>query len=288
MNYTGIDSPRDLGARDARQGGRTSAFTLIELLAITAVVALLLCVFVPALARTAPNSTAAQCQNNLRHLIGAWTLYADDNNGQLVYNHDGGNAGKAQGSECWAAGWLDFSPTSDNTNTDMLINHERYPYGAYFGPYLKSARPFKCPADKSRVLTGGQMLPRVRSVSMNLRIGVGGRLWTPPSAYLLYTNMNGISSPPSELFVLLDELPGSLNDPCFVVDPDTPGQLICFPASMHNGGAGFVFADGHTEVHRWKDSRTMPPYPYQTLPLNQNFPGNVDVQWIQEHAAARR
>jgi len=27
--------------------------------------------------------------------------------------------------------------------------------------------------------------------------------------------------------------------------------IIDFPASFHNGAAGFSFADGHAEIHRW-------------------------------------
>ena len=28
------------------------------------------------------------------------------------------------------------------------------------------------------------------------------------------------------------------------------------PSTLHNGGCGFTFADGHAEIHKWKDSRT--------------------------------
>jgi prepilin-type processing-associated H-X9-DG protein len=174
----------------------------------------------------------------------------------------------------------------------MLINHQLYPYGAFLGPYLKSPRPFKCPADKSVVPLGpsGQRIPRVRSVSMNNRIGEGARSWSSPSAYLMYSTLSGISKPaPAQLLVLLDELPESLNDGCFFTDPDAVWQIMDFPATGHNGGAGFAFADGHSEVHRWKDSRTMPLIAQGGItPGNVASPGNVDLQWLHEHAAARR
>jgi prepilin-type processing-associated H-X9-DG protein len=53
----------------------------------------------------------------------------------------------------------------------------------------------------------------------------------------------------------------------------------------HSLACGFSFADGHSELHRWKDSRTMPPMG----PINQNAPetpasGSVDVAWLQEHS----
>jgi prepilin-type N-terminal cleavage/methylation domain-containing protein/prepilin-type processing-associated H-X9-DG protein len=31
------------------------------------------------------------------------------------------------------------------------------------------------------------------------------------------------------------------------------------PASYHNGAAGFSFADGHSEIHRWVDGSTLKP-----------------------------
>ena len=31
------------------------------------------------------------------------------------------------------------------------------------------------------------------------------------------------------------------------------------PGCYHNLACGFSFADGHSEIHRWRDGRTMPP-----------------------------
>ena len=272
----------------ARNTG-TTGFTAIEFGAVIATLSLLALVLAPALARTQPIHSATQCVNNLRQIGLAWRMYAEDNGGNLVYNFRGAMAGKAPGSENWAGGWMDFTSNSDNTNTALLINRERYPYSAFFGPYLRSARAFKCPADKLTVNIAGQRLPRVRSVSMNSRVGEGGRSWVTPSAYPLYPNLRGVFPPvPAQLFVLLDEHEASINDSVFFVDPDTQWRLIDFPASYHNGGAGFAFADGHSEIHRWHDGRTMPVLsPGQLLPLNGPMPGSVDIQWLQQHVAAR-
>lgn len=272
-------------------GGRESqAFTLIELLAVACVLCLLAAVLATAMARTAPNSPAMQCLNNYRRLGAAFSMYAEDNRGRLVYNHDGAQTGKVAGSEAWVGGWMDYTTASDNTNTDLLINHERYPFGAFFGPYLKTPGPFKCPADKSSVLMAGQRMPRVRSVSMSNRVGQGSRSWSSFTSYQMYSKIADFSQPPpSQIFVFLDEHPDSINDGWFVTDPDTQWQLIDYPAAYHNGGCGFGFADGHSEIHRWKDKRTMPILgPGQILPLNVTLPGDVDLQWLQQHAAGRR
>ncbi|HZR17574.1 MAG TPA: hypothetical protein VFE51_09825, partial [Verrucomicrobiae bacterium] len=54
----------------------------------------------------------------------------------------------------------------------------------------------------------------------------------------------------------------------------------------HGNAAGYAFADGHSEIHRFRDPRTMPVLKTgQLLPLNQNLPGDVDIPWMAQHAA---
>src|SRR5271169_6149273 len=85
-----------------------AGFTLVELVVEIAMVGLLAMMLAPTMARTKPNSAAFQCQNNLRQLSFAWKMYADDNNGGLVYNRDG-SAGGSAGNEAWVGGFLDFT-----------------------------------------------------------------------------------------------------------------------------------------------------------------------------------
>ncbi|HEY5912111.1 MAG TPA: hypothetical protein VJA21_16025, partial [Verrucomicrobiae bacterium] len=274
----------------ARNTG-TTGFTAIEFGAVIATLSLLALVLAPALARTQPIHSATQCVDNLRQIGLAWRMYAEDNGGNLVYNFRGAMAGKAPGSENWAGGWMDFASNSpDNTNSALLVDHERYPYSAFLGPYVKSARSFKCPADRSTTMITGKLVPRVRSISMNNRVGEGGVSWISATAFRLYTNCRDLSVPtPAELFLVLDEHPDTINDGVFFADPDTAWTIIDYPAAYHNGGAGFAFADAHAEIHRWRDPRTMPVLaPGQLLPLNVRMPGNPDVLWLQQHAAGRR
>jgi prepilin-type N-terminal cleavage/methylation domain-containing protein/prepilin-type processing-associated H-X9-DG protein len=263
-----------------------AGFTLVELLVVVAMVGLLASMLAPTMAKTKPNSASFQCQNNLRQLALAWKMYADDNSGSLVYNRDGGSVGKSLGSEGWVAGWLDFTSSTDNTNTALLINHTRYPYGAFLGPYVKTPLVFKCPADRSTTPMSGGANPRVRSVSMNNHVGTGSRTWTSPSVkYPVCTKFDQIKIP-AYMYVVLDEREDSINDGCFSTDPDTLYQVVDYPASYHNNAGGFSFADGHSEIHRWKDRRTMPVLqPGQELTLNVNLPGDVDVLWLAQHAA---
>jgi prepilin-type processing-associated H-X9-DG protein len=95
---------------------------------------------------------------------------------------------------------------------------------------------------------------------------------------------------PSQTFVLIDEREDSINDGYFVVDmqgyPDRGAswKIVDYPASYHNGAATFAFADGHSEIHRWTNPRTIPSLSKSNIPLNVPSPNNEDVLWMQERS----
>jgi len=259
---------------------------LIELLVVIAIIAILAAMLLPALARARQKTQGIYCMNNTKQLTLAWWMYGDDNNGKLAPNRDGTMVGSSPANAAWVGGWLDFTPGNrDNTNVAMLVNHDLYPFGAYLGPYVKAPGSFKCPADHAVAQIGAQSLPRVRSVSMNNFVGDLSRTWTSPSRFQLNAKFATIKAP-SNLFVLLDEREDGINDGWFASNPDTRYNIIDFPASYHGNACGFSFADGHSEIHRWRDPRTMPVVQAGTpLPLNQNYANDQDIDWLAQHAA---
>ena len=63
---------------------------------------------------------------------------------------------------------------------------------------------------------------------------------------------------PSDLWVLLDENPDSIDDAGFAfvmpINGNPASTEWCnYPAKTHGNACCFAFADGHAEVHKWLD-----------------------------------
>jgi len=274
---------------------RKTAFTLIELLVVIAIIAILAAMLLPALSKAKTKAQGIKCMSNTKQLMLAWHLFLTDENDRIVQSYhgtaaQGGQIASDPKASPWVVGWLDWTPSSDNTNV-LFLTDDKY---AKLGPYVgKNKNIFKCPADvylsPSQLARGWS--ERVRSLSGNIGVGDGNAEtgpWEPSGIYKHIKKTTDFLYPgPAETWVYLDEHPCSINDAGFFNPYEA--QWIDQPASYHNGAAGFSFADGHSEIHKWKESLSTPRAKSVNTTLNGVTAivlrrGDNDIHWMSYHA----
>jgi prepilin-type N-terminal cleavage/methylation domain-containing protein/prepilin-type processing-associated H-X9-DG protein len=294
---------------------RRRAFTLIELLVVIAIIAIIASILLPVLQKAEQRAQGAYCINNMKQLQTGSVLYSDDNNDSFPGNEGaayvaGSNGtkssspqGVAPSDPMWVAGWLGTldgqSSSSDNpsgTSTNIFLlgvegttdpNTGETLVGS-IGSYVKNAGVYHCPADHTLHPVSKQV--RVRSCSENGYVGTTYNEWEyadssqiAPSfvCFLKYTDLRAQLSA-ADCFTFLDENPQSINDGFFRVDetkPPGPNDVIGdYPAVNHNNASSFAFADGHAELHPWRNS-----FLKVTIP-GTGTPGS-DSYWLDSHAS---
>ena len=215
------------------------------------------------------------CMSNTKQLALAWVAYSHDNNDTLVVNDD------KSGLESWCAGELNWGTSSDNTNT-LFLSDDQYALLASY--YARQFKLHKCPADMyasdpQRALGWSS---RARSISMNAAMGPGRKHFAWCDEIRKMSSL--VQPPPAMAWVFVDEHPDSINDPMLYINRNLPlynAEWVDWPASYHDGACGFSFADGHSEIHKWRDSRTRAPVRYTSI-NNMVVGGSMDYGWIAQ------
>jgi prepilin-type N-terminal cleavage/methylation domain-containing protein/prepilin-type processing-associated H-X9-DG protein len=273
----------------------SEGFTLIELLVVIAIIAILAALLLPALGRAKVKAQSVQCMNNGRQVMLAWRLYADDNEDHTPSAFGNADDWLPAGNMSWTGNASVDGGNANNWNVDLIVKKSRlWPYCG------NSVGIWRCPGDNQysyNVAMGpyaGQSMPRQRSISMHSWFnGADADTFPGCSGYTKYTKMSQVMNPgPAMTIVFLDERCDSINDGEWCTsmngwpDEKQSWMLIDFPASYHGGAGGISFADGHSEIHKWRDPRTTPPLG-QITNHRVSSPGNMDVYWIMEHATRK-
>ena len=179
------------------------------------------------------------------------------------------------------------NPAGSSTNTALLgvfgdnVAGLPAPLAGSIGSYTKNPGVYLCPADHSMTLGKGPSktkVQRVRSCSANCYVGTtgseqhnGGEIKYGWQVYRKLADFNSRLSS-ADCMVFTDENPLSLNDGFLLEYPNVgPGDR---PAVNHNKASAITFADGHAQVHKWKDS------------LIGAASGTTDSAWIGAHITA--
>jgi prepilin-type processing-associated H-X9-DG protein len=294
------------GRPDSRRG-----FTRLELLALSATLALLVLMVAPALARPKTNSHRFQCLNNLREIESAMVMYAHDYYDWFPPNPD--DPGDTTPGHHWVSNvTLPYNPDLFQNPTYSLIT-----------PYLNgNINVLRCPADPRQGLYSGSQtnligktIPATRSVSMSGAVGsVCDPFWScsgghngPPrhpvnGPWLDGAHSNGCSGAdkwatfgkttsfravsPATIFIVADENPFSINDAVLATCADPSNvRFVDYPACYHNGAGGVSFCDGHAELHKWRGNAIKViggafGQPSTALDL-------LDFNWLAQHSSVR-
>jgi prepilin-type N-terminal cleavage/methylation domain-containing protein/prepilin-type processing-associated H-X9-DG protein len=194
-------------------------FTLIELLVVIAIIAILAAILFPVFAQAREKARSVSCLSNCRQIGMAIHMYVQDwDEGLVLTEHSDGSS------------WIDT-----------------------LQPYSKSRLLNRCPSDGS---TNWDRPIAPATVTRHASYGTNFYL-TPKGGF---PTLASVQSPAATIYLgeMVENKTGDHFHPTLWVRM-RPGQLVIDPltelaTTRHQGGANYVYVDGHAKWHRFEQT----------------------------------
>lgn len=219
-----------------------AGFSLIELLVVAAIVALLVAVLLPNLARARGQARTTRCAANLRSLGLATTLYLDEYEGDFFRYYTTSTAADSPGvGRLW---WFGFEPNGPGTTADRPLEKAYSPLAPYTADLDDRMQCPDFPYDDG--LYFPKFAEHAASYGYNWNLG-------PPSLAASATReryANRMASVAAFADAVHFDAPPRFNEGHYIQYTPGANQPSGYAHFRHDGAAQYVLLDGHVEAQR--------------------------------------
>ena len=237
---------------------KNCGFTLVELLAVVAVILLLLAILLPVLSVAREKGRRTVCMNNMRQLQLAFSICTVDRGGIFPSSATGISGNGVTSNDWWAS------------TADLTV-------GILY-PFVNSPKMYLCPSYPP--LPGGVVLSRGYSLATRINSSdwaSSAEMLKGPSSVKLPAHTQAFIEEYDNRSSSIGPSPGPYNG--FAQNRSGYNAVDC-PATWHQMGANFTYLDGHMEYKQWKGGvmRTVYCYTWFNAQEGLSFNGTPDDQ----------